>query len=181
MYNNPNYPWYIQSSPVFTKLYDGLFPIVSAASPLELRQMFSVDQVTGAGLLNFGRLWGLRGVWGAQSDGLIYNIDEWSTDKVWTGQMKDLDAKIYRNFIKMKTYINGRQYNLQLIKEAVARLLDGFEYDMWVEEQFMHFIIHISGPSATMNLLYNMAQYDPHFLGKPTGVSYEFIYEMNNQ
>ena len=181
MFDNQNYPWYLQQSPLFTTLYDGVFPIVSAASPLELRQMFTLEQVTGAGLLNFGHMWGLRGMWGATSDGLVYDIDQWSTDKVWTGQMKDLEAQIYRNFINMKTYINGRQYTLGLIKEALARLLAGYPYEVYVEEQFMHFIIHITAPTSTLNILYNLAQYDTHFLGKPTGISYEFEYVVKNQ
>lgn len=153
-----------------------MFPIVSLATPLDIYQIFDVNQVTGQGLLNFGRMWGLRGIWGGTTDGLIYNIDKWSTDRVWSGQMKDLEAQIYRNFIRMKAYINGRPYSLTLLKEAMAILMGTREYEMWIDEDFMTFTINIKASSEVLNFLYNMEQYDTHFLGKPTGISYKFNY-----
>lgn len=153
-----------------------MFPIVSLATPLDIYQIFDVNQVTGQGLLNFGRMWGLRGIWGGTTDGLIYNIDKWSTDRVWSGQMKDLEAQIYRNFIRMKAYINGRPYSLTLLKEAMAILMGTREYEMWIDEDFMTFTINIKASSKVLNFLYNMEQYDTHFLGKPTGISYKFNY-----
>lgn len=153
-----------------------MFPIVSLATPLDIYQIFDVNQVTGQGLLNFGRMWGLRGIWGGTTDGLIYNIDKWSTDRVWSGQMKDLEAQIYRNFIRMKAYINGRPYSLTLLKEAMAILMGTREYEMWIDEDFMTFTINIKASYEVLIFLYNMEQYDTHFLGKPTGISYKFNY-----
>lgn len=176
MFDNQNYPWYLQQSPIFDTLYNGIFPIVSAASPLEVSQMFDLNQQTGLGLLYFGRMWGLRGIWGGQTTGLIYDIDKWSTDKVWTGEIKDLDAQIYRNFIRMKAYINGRAYNLNLLKEALAILMSGQQHTVTVDESFMHFTINITASSELLNIMYNMEQYDKLFLGKPTGISYNFNY-----
>lgn len=181
MFDNQNYPWYIQQSPICKKLYDGFFPIVSYASPLALSDVFNVDQITGTGLLNFGRMWGLRGTWGGTTDGLIYNIDSWSTDRVWSGEMKDIDAQIYRNFIRMKAYINGRDYSLITLQEAMKILLSDVEFEMWVDEGFMTFTINVKADGLVLNRLYNLSQYDTHFLGKPTGISYKFNFINLNQ
>lgn len=177
MKNISTYPWYMQHSPRFVTLYDGLFDWLNNASPLEIGEAFNVDQRTGRGLLYFGLLWGLRGVWGGTTDGLIYSIDEWSTDRVWTGSMKDAEAKIYRNFIRMKAHINSRPYSLILMKEALEILTRDMEAEFWVEEGYMSFIIHVTAPSDTLNMFYNMALYDPNFLGKPTGIS--FTWDLN--
>lgn len=177
MFDNQNYPWYLQQQGIFKTLYDGFFPIVSNASPLGIEDAFNVNQLKGLGLLYFGRMWGLRGTWGAVTDGLIYDIDMWSTNKKWTGELADLDAQIYRNFIKMKAYINGRQYTLGLIKEALAILLDGYEYTLTVSEDFMNFTINITADVAALNVMYNLEKYDNQFLGKPSGISYSFNYQ----
>jgi len=176
LFDNQNYPWYLQQTGTFKKLYDGLFPIVSRASPLGLEQIFDVDQLAGKGLLYFGRMWGLRGTWGAVTDGLVYDIDKWSTDKKWTGEFKDLNAEIYRQFIKMKAYINGKNYTLGLIKEAMAILLEGKQYEVTVSEGFMNFTINITAPIEVLNIMYNIEKYDNQFLGKPSGISYSFNY-----
>lgn len=176
MYDNQNFPWYPQQVPEFKKLYDGLFPIVSQASPLDIWHIFDVNQLTGLGLLWFGRYWGLRGMWGAVTDGLVYDIDKWSTDRKWSGEFKDLNAQIYRNFIKMKTYINGRNYTLGLIKEALDILLAGHKFEVTVTEEYLHFIINLTASSEVLNIMFNLEKYDSQFLGKPSGISYEFKY-----
>lgn len=176
MYDNYRYPWYIQQSPRFKTLYDGLFPIVSQASPLDIWQMFDVNQLTGLGLLYFGRMWGLRGQWGAVTDGLVYDIDMWSTDRKWSGEFQDLNAQIYRNFIRMKAYINGRNYTLGLIKDAMSILLSGYDYTLTVDEDFMNFTINLSATPEVLNIVYNLEKYDNQFLGKPSGISYKFTY-----
>lgn len=178
MFDNQNYPWYIQQEGRFKTIYDGLFPIVSMASPLGIEDAFNVNQLTGTGLLYFGRMWGLRGRWGAVTDGLVYDIDSWSTDKKWTGEFKDLDAQIYRNFIRMKAYINGKNYTLGLIQEAMAILLNGYSYSLTVTEGFMNFVINLKAEQAALNLMYNLEKYDRQFLGKPSGISYTFNYEL---
>lgn len=170
----------MQQSPTFKALYDGLYPIVEMASPLDIYMALDVDQMKGQGLLNYGKLWGLRGVWGATTNGLIYDIDKWSTDRIWTGELQDLQANLYRNFIKMKEYINGRNYTLTLIKEAFAILLDGYNYILTVDEGFMNFTINITAESEVLNILYNMGTYDPFFLGKPCGIKYTLNYVNDN-
>lgn len=176
-----NYPWYIQQAPRFVRLYEGFYNVFLAASPITARSAFDVGTLTGTPLLNFGLIWGLRGAWGGSTDGLIYNIDAWSTDRVWTGSMRDTDASIYRNFIRMKAYINGRPYTLQLIKEALEILVSDSSATFWVEEGYMSFVIHIKASGAVLNMFYNMTQYDPFFLGKPTGISYTWEYEQQTE
>lgn len=155
-------------------IYDGLFSVAENISPLAIADILDPDQVAGAGLLYLGRMWALRGRWGGQTTGLVYDIDSWSEDKVWTGEMIDTDASIYRNFIRMKAYINGRMYSLITLQQAMLILLSGFDYTMTVDEGFMNFTINVTAKGNVLNILYNMAQYDKHFLGKPTGISYSF-------
>lgn len=180
MFDNQNYPWYLQQRGNFKTIYDGMFPIVSMASPLGIEDAFNVDQLAGLGLLYFGQMWGLRGMWGAVTDGMIYDIDKWSTDKKWSGEFQDLNAKIYRQFIKMNAYINGKNYTLGLIQEALAILLEGQDYSITVDEGFMNFTINLTAPSEVLNIMYNMQRYDNQFLGKPSGISYSFKYIVKN-
>lgn len=177
MVDNQDYPWYLQKSVKARKIYDGLFPVAVQATPLDIWKFIDIDQLTGNGLLTLGRLFGLRGTWGAISDGLVYDIDKWSEDKVWTGHMKDLDGQIYRNFIKMKAYIYEKPYNLITLKGAMETLLDGMDYEMTVTEEYMHFTINIKAQTDVLNIFYNLSKYDAHFLGKPVGVSYDFKFE----
>lgn len=177
MFDNQNYPWYLQQSPRFNALYNGVYPLAVEASPLDIRDFFNVDTLKGTGLLQFGRLWGLRGMWGGTSDGLIYTIDLWSKDKVWSGQMKDLEGQVYRNFIKMKAYIQARPYSLTTLKQAMALLLDGMENEVYIEEGYLSFEIHVTAEDSVLSVLWNMSQYDEYFLGKPSGISYKFVYK----
>lgn len=180
MVDNQNYPLYAQQNGPLKTIYDGLFGVAEYISSWGIQDIFNVNQMKGKGLLYLGRMWGLRGVWGGQNTGLVYDIDRWSEDKVWTGEMKDLEASIYRNFIRMKAFISGKHYDLKLIQQAMAILLDGYQSTITVDETFMHFTINVTAPSDALSILYNMQQYDTHFLGKPTGISYDFNYIPTN-
>lgn len=175
MVPNYSYPWYIQHSPHFTKVYDQLYDLVSMASPLGIGDAFNIKDMTGSALTRLGILWGLQGA-PQYYNGLIYKIDKWSDVKVWSGHAEDIEGALYKNFILMHAYINGRQYNLQLIKEAIAMLLGDAEYTLSVDEEYMSFTINLSAAPDVLRVIQQLQSYDRHFIGKPSGISYTFNY-----
>lgn len=181
MKNISNYPWYLQHSERFNIIYNGMFEWLNNASSLDIENAYNVDFLTGKGLANFGALWGLTSTWGGTSDGLIYDLDNWSEDKVWTGRMNDPKLHMYRNFIKMKAYIVGRPYTLGLLKKALEIVTAGEDAEFWIEEGYMNFVIHIKASAEVLNMFYNMTIYDPYFLGKPTGISYTWDYTQKTE
>lgn len=175
MQQNFLYPWYIQHSPNFVKMYDELYDLVAMASPLGIGDAFDLTKMSGTALTRLGILWGLQGA-PKYFDGLVFKIDRWSETKVWSGQIQDIDNNIYRNFIMMHAYINGRQYNLQLIKEAISILLGSNPYTLTVDEGYMTFTINLTASSDTLRVIQELQSYDRHFMGKPSGISYTFNY-----
>lgn len=175
MVPNYNYPWYIQHAPSFVKLYDRLFDIVSMATPLDVGYSFDLAKMGGDALFRLGILWGLQGA-PKYYDGLIYKIDDWSDVKVWSGQARDIEGDIYRRFVTLHAYCNGRSFTLGLIGEAIAILMGDSEYKLTVDEDFMSFTINLEGDPETLRIIQEMQSYDPHFLGKPSGISYKFNY-----
>lgn len=171
-----SYPWYLQSSPVFGALYSGFSDVAEQMSPLGIGDFFNYLTVpAGQPLYALGKIWGLIGAPGFY-DGLIYDIDKWSGDKVWTGELQTLDDMLYRNFLKMKMYIQGRPYSLILIQEALEVLLAGTEHTITVPEDVMSFEINISATQEVLTVIQEINAFDSTFLGKPAGISYRFNY-----
>lgn len=181
MYDNQNYPWYVQKSPVFKTLYDGVFPIVSAASPLGLADILDIDSLEGNSLYRLGNIIGLRGN-PYFFDGLIYNADKWSDVKVWSGAVASINEQLYRNYVRMKAYLQARAttytqgFSLVLIKEAMDIVLSGLNYSVTVDEGFMEFIINIEAETEVLGVFRLLQSYDRLFLGKPVGIKYTFNY-----
>ena len=135
MIENNNFPWYLQQSPVFTELYYGLFDVAVSASPLDIGDSFDLDNATGERLYRLGTYFGLPGTpytW----NGMIYNMDNWSDIKTWTGTQSELlSDTFYRNLIKAKAYAYGRPYSLITLKNVLDRIFDGIEYSAQIIEQ----------------------------------------------
>lgn len=135
MIENNNFPWYLQQSSTFTTLYYGFFPAAETASPLEFGNAFNVDLATGKMLFTLGTYWGLNGdntTW----NGLIYNADNWSDGKVWTGGTKGVSEDVYRNIIKAKSYAFGRLYSLETIKGVLDLTFEGIDCSYYVIEEY---------------------------------------------
>lgn len=176
MQKNPAYPWYLQKSPIFTKLYDGMFEVAKNISCLDIGDFFDYRTVpTGVPLARLAKVWGVGNVLGYY-DGLVYDVDEWSTDKKWTGTLQTLDDSLTRNFMQMKMYIQNKHFNLIMVKEALEILLQGIEYTASVTENTMNFVINISAPTDVINVIQGISNFDGAFLGKPSGISYSFVY-----
>lgn len=171
---NYSYPWYLQDSPVFTKLYTGFYDVATNITSLDIGDFFNYRTIpTGAPLSTLARIWGVTGVLGVY-DGLIYDIDKWSDGKKWTGELLQVNDSINRNFLRMKMYIQGKPFNLILIQEAFAILLEGEEYTVTVTESDMSFVINLSASSAVIGVVQGISNFDNAFLGKPSGISYQF-------
>ena len=133
MIENNNFPWYLQNSPTFTGLYYGFFDVASAASPLGIGDAFNIDEMRGAMLYRLGTYWGMAGspyMW----DGLIYDRDNWSETKKWTGGLKEIGSVLYSNMIKAKAYAFGRPFSLNTLNGVFERLFAGYDYNITIEE-----------------------------------------------
>lgn len=173
---NYSYPWYLQESPVFTKLYTGFYEVATNITCLDVGDFFNYRTIpTGVPLYQLGRIWGVGSVLGYY-DGLVYDIDKWSEDKKWTGQLTELDDNLTRNFLRMKMFIQGRAFNLILIRDALAILLEGEEYSITVTEELMGFTINLSAPTDVIGVIQSISNFDNAFLGKPSGIHYSFNY-----
>ena len=178
MYNNQNYPWYIQKSAGFVALYNGLFNIVSGATPLGLGDAFNINKLpAGKPLFQVGKMWGLTDN-PSFFDGLIYDVDSWSETKVWSGSVSQLESSLYRNFLRMKIFIQNSRYSLKTLKEALEILLGDNPAEITIDEYLMGFTINIKASREAIGILQTLQSYDPYFMGQPCGIHYEFNYEV---
>lgn len=176
MFDNQNYPWYAQQSGSIKTLYDGFFRVAEAMSPLGVGNAFDLNTLQDQALFSFGTLYGLSSR-AQYFDGLIYDIDNWSESKVWSGHVEDLESHLYKNFLRMKAFIAGRPYTLLLLKQAFDILCEGLTINsLWIEEGYMSFIIHLDADQETTRVFMELNSFDLRFLGKPIGVSYTWDY-----
>lgn len=171
-----SYPWYLQSSPVFNALYTGFSNLAEEMSPLGMGDFFNYLALpAGEPIYALGKIWGLIGSPGFY-DGLTYDVDTWDGGKVWSGELQTLDDLLYRNYLRMKMYIQGRPYSLTLIHEAIEILLEGTVHSVEVPEDTMSFEVDISAPQEVLSIIQQINSFDSTFLGKPVGISYQFNY-----
>ncbi len=173
---NESYPWYLQESPAFNTLYRGFYEVATNITPLPVGDFFDYRTLpSGTPLYTLGKIWGVGGVLGYY-DGLVYDIDKWSDGKKWTGQLLELNDSITRNFIQMKMYIDGKPFRLTMINEAMAILLPRNEYSITVTESEMSFVINLSATTDVIGVIQGISNFDSAFLGKPSGISYQFAF-----
>jgi len=178
MYDNQNYPWAYQKAPNLVKIYDGLFPLVSKATPLGIGNAFYLDYLTGKGLLQYGQYWGLRGVWSNLINGMTWDMDIWnSPTKVWDGTPTDINEDMFKKYISVKTFANGKNMSLNLLKDCFDILLVGKTYTIEVIEDYLEYIIKITASQAVIDTIFQIKSSDPEFLGKPSGIKYSFLLE----
>ena len=178
MINNQNYPWYIQKSPGFVALYNGLFEVAKHISPLGIGDAFNIDKLpAGEALFTIGKMWGVTGN-PSFIDGLIYDVDSWSETKVWSGAVSTLEAALYRNYLRMKIFIQNNRYSLISLKKALEILLGDEEAEITIDEQVMGFTINIKASREAIRILQTLNSFDLYFMGQPCGIHYEFNYEL---
>ena len=175
MIENDNFPWYLQQTESFRTLYYAFFPIAEAATPLAIGEAFDVDAMTGKMLYRLGTYWGMSGtpsLW----DGLIYDIDNWSDIKTWTGGLRELGEDMYRNLIKAKAYANGNRYSLTTLANIVRIIMGANPYTMSVAETNMAMTISLTASQDVIRIFIEMRAFDLAFIGKPTGISVSWEY-----
>lgn len=175
MIANNNFPWYLQQSSVFMGLYTGFFDVAVDASPLGIGDAFNVDTMSGEMLFRLGTYWGMSGspyIW----DGLIYDIDEWSDIKTWTGGLKELGEQVYSNLIKAKAYAFGRVYSLNTLKGVFDKVFEGQQHQIEVTESDMEITISITAQQDVINTFIEARAFDLAFIGKPAGIKVTWEY-----
>lgn len=178
MQMNYSYPWYLQESPAFNQLYTGFYNVATNISCLDVGDFFNYRTLpSGTPLYQLSRIWGVVGILGYY-DGLVYDVDKWSADKKWSGQLLEQSDSINRNFMRMKMYIENRPFCLNLIKEAFDILLEGESYSVTVTEtpETMSFVINLTASNAVISIIQGISNFDSAFLGKPSGIHYSFNY-----
>ena len=182
---NPNYPWYLQNSPVFTELYNGFYEVSTLMTPLDAWKIFYPSELNLAGLLMHAKFWGLATSWASLTDSLIYNDGSWAEtygveqegDKFWSGKESSVSEEWYQRYISMKAYIQGRPFNLTTIKGALEVLLGGGTmYQMSVTESDMECTVQILSDLDTVTILRGISSYDPTLLGKPVGIKVNYAF-----
>lgn len=172
---NQNYPWYMQRSESFSGLYVDLFDIVSAASPLDIYKIFYPDELTQGGLVALGKIWAITGD-PAYTDALIYDLDQWSQDKVWTGGMGTIIEDVFRRLLKAKIYMQGRQICLDTLKKAFDIIFEGTGSEVTITEDYMSFTINVSGTNDTIRAFMRMRSLDVAFIGALPGIHYDYVF-----
>lgn len=184
---NPNYPWYLQQSENFAKLYEGLYDVAKNISPLDVYKIMFPTELTNNNLKLHAQLWGYGKSWSATSDALIYNENEWSgkddeheyQNKYWSGTQTEVSGDWYLRYIQMKAYIQNRPFSLKTIKEGLDILMGNYLYEGEVEEDEEDFTctIKVAVSGEALSALQGILSYDGALFGKPVGIRvvYNFI------
>lgn len=174
MINNQDYPWYAQQEGTLQTLYEGFYPIACEMTPLGLGDIFNIDSLTGKALITVGYMYGLSST-GAYYNGLRWSVENWGSN-VWTGEPQTTREDIYKNYIKMKAYANGRPYTLQLLYDSLKILAEGFptlQFSVTEDPDTLSFVIEVSSTNSDeLEAIQQITFIDSSFLGKPTGISY---------
>lgn len=179
---NQNYPWYLQTSPNFSSLYEGMFNVAKNFSPIDAYRvaypdmMIAVSDALAAnnGLKQFASLWGLPTEMAVIEDAMIYDVDNWSETKNWSGYYVDFENDWFLRYIKMKTFINSQPFSLQLIHDAMDILFGDVEHTITVTETDYSITINITTSDETEGVILGLLTVDPTLFGKPIGVSISY-------
>ena len=172
---NQNYPWYMQQSASFSGLYEDLFNVVSNASPLDAYKILFPELATGKGLIELGKIWCATGD-PAYTDALIYNLDQWSGSKVWTGGFGGVDEDVFRRILRAKIYMQGRQVCLNTLNEAFKIIFEGTNTTVTITEGQMSFLINVTGTSDEIYAFRRMRTLDLVFIGRLPGIHYDYVF-----
>lgn len=179
---NQNYPWYLQTSPNFVTLYEGMFNTAKNYSSLDSYKVFypeimaEVSDRLGAmyGLKVYAGLWQIPVEFSAIVDALIYDIDNWSETKKWDGDVTGADLEWLLRYIKMKAFINHQPFSLNLIKNAMDILFGDVEHEVTVTETEYAITVNLTLGQEAASVIQGILVVDPTLVGKPVGKSLTF-------
>lgn len=185
---NYDFPWYIQQSPAFMALYEGLFAVGAKTSPITFINMLDLDNVDYySELLAAGQYYGISKAWYGLEDALIYNVREWGpregTNYYWDGRASYENFQLMANYIRAKTQIRGQPLSLVTLKKFYETILEGYDYsvadNISIVESEQHFEIVAQVDSDIAQVLIEMLYTDPQPFGKPVGISYNITYVLS--
>lgn len=179
---NQNYPWYLQTSTNFSSLYEGMFNVAKNFSPIEAYRVMYPDimaevTTTGSaenGLKIFASLWGLPTEMYALEGALIYDVDNWSETKKWSGSTSGIGKDWFLRYIKMKTFINSQPFSLQLIHDAMDILFGDEFHTITVTESGYNVTVNITTTEDAESVISGLLVVDPTLFGKPIGISISY-------
>lgn len=179
---NQNYPWYLQTSPNFVTLYEGMFNTAKNYSSLDSYKVFypeimaEISDRLGAmyGLKVYAGLWQIPVEFSAIVDALIYDVDNWSETKKWNGDVTGADLDWFLRYIKMKTFINQQPFCLNMIKNAMDILLGEESHNVTVTETEYAITVNLEISDEAATVVQGILVVDPTLVGKPVGKSLTF-------
>lgn len=141
--------------------------------------MFDLENAETGQLYSIGAMWGMASS-KTYFDGMIYDIDNWSELKVWTGGIKPVALTLYRRFVAAKIYSNEMNYSLTMLHDVLEMIFEGYTHEITVDEnEEKHTVtINIRAKEEIIRLFIELRAFDRYFLGTPSGVSVKFNYEM---
>lgn len=183
---NYDFPWYIQHSPTFMTLYEGLYDVATKFSSISFIDMLDLDNVENySELLAAGQYYGVSNAWYGLEDALIYNVREWGPrdpdpNYYWNGRASYENFKLMANYIKAKVQIRGEPLSLVTLKRFYETVLDGYNYsvedNIEITESEQHFEIVARVNNDIAQALIEMSYTDTWPFGKPVGISYNITY-----
>ena len=184
---NYDFPWYIQQSPAFMALYEGLYGVGAKISSIDLIKMLDLDNVEQySELLAAGQYYGVSNAWYGLEDALVYNARPWApsdTSYYWNGRASYENFQLMANYIKAKTQIRGQPLSLVTLKKFYETILDGYNYsvedniEIIESEQHFEVVAHVDGDIA--QVLVELSYTDSQPFGKPVGISYNITYVLS--
>ena len=176
---NQNYPWYLQTSPTFTKLYEGMFNVAKNFTSLDAYKVFYPDIMADvsdnlavlSGLNTYATLWQIPTEISAVVDALVYDVDKWSDTKKWDGAVTGISVDWFLRYIKMKTFINQQVLCEQMIKNALDILFGNIQHTVEVTvENYEIKIDIVTDSNDAVNFFVGLTTIDSTLFGKPMGL-----------
>ena len=183
---NQNYPWYLQTSPGFTALYNGMYNVAKNITSLDAYKVFYPEEMIKIhdnlavlyGLKAYANLWQIQTEFSSIEDALVYDVDKWSSTYKWNGETTGLSLEWLYHYIKMKNFINGQVFNLNLLHEALDVLFEGIEYNVEVTEENNTITVNITTENTeAISFFTGLLTVDKTLFGKPIG--YQLIYTIS--
>lgn len=183
---NYDFPWYIQRSPAFMALYEGLYNVSVNISSIGFIDMLNLNNVQSfSELLTAGKYYGVPNAWYGLEDALIYNLRQWAPrdpeqNYYWDGRASYENFRLMANYIRAKVQIRGQPLSLLTLKRFYETVLDGYNYsvedNIEIVESEQHFEIVAQVDNQIAQALIEMSYTDTQPFGKPVGISYNVTY-----
>lgn len=176
---NQNYPWYLQTSPKFDALYNGVFNVVKNISPLDLYKVFYPNELIKIsdnlavlyGLKTYATLWQLPTEITSIENALVYDVNPWSTTYKWDGDVTGISLEWLYRYIKMKNFINQQPFSLQTLHDALNILFGDVQHTVEVTEENYEVKIDITtDDNNAIGFFTGLLAVDSTLVGKPMGV-----------